>query len=144
MTEPPRIPSSPSPYNNLIVSSILIYQYGIPAELAKPSAIPVLCQSLPASSSEDELLFFRQGSLTSLPSLNITRPPPHLKVYFHSQHRTDGTIEAVPNSPHFCFYSILSTWLAVNDWCALYCTALHGTCKADSGGARTVLSQSPL
>ena len=44
--------------------------------------------------------------LPSLSSLVQTRPPPHLKVYIHSQHRTDGSIEVDPLSLHLfcCFY----------------------------------------
>ena len=64
------------------------------------------------------LLFFRQGCLT-LPSLAVTRPPPHLKAYFHSQHRTDGIIGLFPSLFTFLLlflslHTILSAWLAAN------------------------------
>ena len=39
--------------NNLMVSSILVYQYGVPAVLAPASIIPVLFWLAPAGSSDD-------------------------------------------------------------------------------------------
>ena len=79
-----------------------------------------------------KLLFFRQGCLT-LPSLAVTRPPPHLKAYFHSQHRTDGIIRLFLYLFTFVLlfltlHTILATWPACSELLVstvLFCTARH-------------------